>query len=257
MPPIVDGATWQAVQQRLDTGPRYGPRRRFNQYLVARRLKCVCGYNLIGTPSANQRSRGPYLSYVCGGRKGNVRPCTMRPLFVPAMHALVWAWMKEVMANLNTLEAAHADHTAVLAERLATLDQERDQLYRQKVEQEQALSRLVDLYTRGSIPIELLDAKAAELRELLRVFQDAIEYNERQRQIVASDDRSTAIRAFAAEHQSMIADAEQDFAARRQLVELLDVRVQVVMRGDEVWLHLASLLGKGRRRLDLPPRKRR
>ena len=59
------------------------------------------------------------------------------------------------------------------------------------------------------------------------------------------------------EHQCTIEDAEQDFAARRQLVELLDVRVQVVLRGDVIWLKLTSLLGKGRKRLNLPPRKRR
>jgi len=181
----------------------------------------------------------------------------MRPLFVPAVDALVWAWMKEVMANSGALNAANADHTAVHDARLAILDRERDQLYRQKVEHEQALSRLVDLYTRGSIPIELLDAKAAELRELVRVLQEAIEHNERQRQTVESDDRSAAIRAFAAEHQRRIADAEHDFAARRQLVELLDVRVQVVLRGDEIWLKLTSVLGEGLKRLDLPPRKRR
>jgi hypothetical protein len=179
----------------------------------------------------------------------------MRPIFVPALDALVGAWMKDVTTNPNALDAAHADRTAAQAGQLTMLDGERDQLYRQKVEHEQALSRLVDLYTRGSIPIELLDAKAAELRELLRVLQEAIEHNERQRQTVANDDRSTAIRAFAMEHQRRIEDAESDFAARRQLVELLDVRVQVVMRGDEVWLKLTSVLGEGLKRLDLPPRK--
>jgi len=170
--------------------------------------------------------------------------------------ALVWAWMKEVMANPGTLKAVHADHATVQAERLAALDRERNHLYEQKVEHEHALSRLVHLYTRGSLPIELLDAKTTELRELLRVLQEAIEHNERQRQVVASDDRGAAIRAFAVKHQRRIVDAEQDFAARRQLVELLDVRVQVVRHGDDLWLHLTSLLGKRRKRLDLPPRKR-
>ena len=77
------------------------------------------------------------------------------------------------------------------------------------------------------------------------------------RQIVVSDDRSAALRAFAAEHQRRIAEAEGDFAVRRQLVELLDVRVQVVLRGDELWLKLTSVLGEGLKRLDLPPRKLR
>jgi hypothetical protein len=89
------------------------------------------------------------------------------------------------------------------------------------------------------------------------VLEEAIEHNERQRQTVASDDRSTAIRAFATEHQRKLDDAEGDFAARRQLVELLDVRVQVVLRGDELWLKLTSVLGEGLKRLDLPPRKLR
>jgi DNA invertase Pin-like site-specific DNA recombinase len=215
VPAIVDEATWHAVQQRLDTAHPHGPDRRVHQYLVAKRLKCACGYHLIGRPSASRRAQGPYLSYMCGVRNSNVRQCTLRPLFVPAVDAVVWAWMKKVVANPNARKAAHADHTAVQDARLAALDQERDQLYRQKVEHEQALSRLVDLYTRGSIPIELLDAKAVELRELLRLLQEAIEQNEHQRQTVASDERSTAIRALAAEHQSKIADAEQDFAVRR------------------------------------------
>lgn len=257
VPQIVDEATWHAVQQRLDTAHPHGPDRRVHAYLVAKRLKCACGYNLIGRPSASRRAKGPYLSYMRGGRNSNVRPCTMRPLFVPAVDAVVWAWVKKVVANPNARKAMDADHTAVQDARLSALDQERDQLYLQKVEQEQALSRLVDLYTRGTIPIELLDAKAAELRELLHLLQEAIEHNERQRHTLASDDRSTAIRTLAAEHQPRIAEAEGDFAARRQLIELLDVRVQVVLRGDEIWLHLTSLLGKGRRRLDLPPRKRR
>jgi site-specific DNA recombinase len=65
VPAIVNEATWYIVQQRLDTGPRYGPRPRVNQYLVAKRLKCACGYNLIGYPSVNRRSlKPPYLSYV-------------------------------------------------------------------------------------------------------------------------------------------------------------------------------------------------
>jgi hypothetical protein len=82
VPAIVDEATWQAVQQRLDTGPRYGSRNRLYEYLVAKRLKCICGYNLIGYPSVNPRSpKSPYLSYACGGRKGNnVHLCTMRPI---------------------------------------------------------------------------------------------------------------------------------------------------------------------------------
>jgi DNA invertase Pin-like site-specific DNA recombinase len=257
VPAIVDEATWHAVQQRLDNRPPHARHRRVHDYLVANRLTCVCGYNLIGRSSANRRSVKPYLSYVCGGRKGNVRPCTMRSVPAPVLDAIVWAWMKKVVANPGRLKAAHADHTAVQAERLAALEQQREPLYQQKVEHEQALSRLVDLYTRGSLPIELLDVKAAERRELLRMIQEAIEHNERQRQTVASDDRSTAIRAFAAEHQRRIADAEHDFAAQRQLVELLDVRVQVALRDDEIWLQLTSLLGKGRKRLDLPPRKRR
>jgi hypothetical protein len=212
-------------------------------------------FQLIGRSSANRRSVKPYLSYVCGGRKGNVRPCTMRPVSVPVVDTIVWAWMKELVANPNAMEAAHAHHAAVQAQRLEALEQEREQLYGQKVEHEQALSRLVDLYTRGSLPIELLDVKAAELRELLRVLQEAIEHNERHRQTVIGDDRNAALRTFAQEHQRRIADAEHDFVARRQLVELLDVRMQVVLRGDEHWLKLTSILGEGRKRLDLPPRK--
>jgi hypothetical protein len=87
----------------------------------------------------------------------------------------------------------------------------------------------------------------------VKVIAQRLPLNRRTRRLA----RLSTIRTFAMEHQRRIEDAESDFAARRQLVELLDVRMQVVMHGDEVWLKLTSVLGEGLKRLDLPPARRR
>jgi hypothetical protein len=44
------------------------------------------------------------------------------------------------------------------------------------------------------------------------------------------------VRAFAEELQRGIARAEEDFTARRELVELMDVRVQLYWEGQEMCL---------------------
>jgi hypothetical protein len=45
-----------------------------------------------------------------------------------------------------------------------------------------------------------------------------------------------------------IARAEEDFTARRELVELMDVRVQLYWEVQDLWLKLTSNLGKGVKR---------
>jgi len=66
-----------------------------------------------------------------------------------------------------------------------------------------------------------------------------------------TEDRIAALRAFTEELQRGIAQAEQDVTARRALVEMMDVHVQLYREGDELWLKLTSDLGAGVKRFVL------
>ena|GEM_PF-1827029 len=86
---------------------------------------------------------------------------------------------------------------------------------------------------------------------MVQAIQEAIDHNERQRQAPLTDDHIVALRALAEELQRGINEAENNFTARRQLVELMDVRVEVLWNDQEIWLRLASDLGEGVKRFAL------
>ena len=199
-------------------------------------------------PSVHPKYPKAYLSYVCGGRKDNVRRCDLRPISTPKLDVIVWEWMKEVLLNPDEIEAELREQMAHRQEKLAELDVERERLYQRKVEIDNELTRLLELYTRGSLPIELLDAKAIEKRTMMQAIQEAIDHNERQRQTPLTDDHVAALRALAEELQRGINEAENSFTARRHLVEVMDVRVEILWENQEIWLRLTSDLGEGVKR---------
>jgi len=126
-----------------------------------------------------------------------------------------------------------------------------ERLYQRKIEIDNELARLLELCTRGNFPIELLETKSIEKRTMVQAIQEAIDHNERQRQAPLTDDHIVALRALAEELQRGINEAENNFTARRQLVELMDVRVEVLWNDQEIWLRLASDLGEGVKRFAL------
>jgi hypothetical protein len=101
------------------------------------------------------------------------------------------------------------------------------------------------------MPVDILDQKVAERRELLRVIEEAITGVEQQRHAPLTEDRIAAVRAFAEELQRGITRAEEDFTTRRELIELMNVRVQLYWEGQELWLNLTSDRGEGVKRFAL------
>jgi hypothetical protein len=162
--------------------------------------------------------------------------------------------MKEVLLNPDELEAELREQSAHLAEKYAALDRELHRLYEQKVEIENQLRRLIGLYARGIFPEEMLDTEVAQQKLILSTIDTEIANVERQRQTPFTEDRIAALRAFAEELQRGIDRAEQDFGARRHLVELMDVRLVVVWRDKEIWFQITSDLGEGLLRYTSRPR---
>jgi site-specific DNA recombinase len=169
----------------------------------------------------------------------------MKPLPTPKVDAIVWTWMKEVLLNPDEVEAELREQSAHVAEKHAALDKELQDLYGRKVEIENQLRRLLGLYARGTFPEEMLDTEVAQQNRILSSIETEIARVDRQRQTPLTEDRITALRAFAEELQRGIEVAEQDFDARRRLVELMDVRVTVVWRDQEIWFQITSDLGEG------------
>ena len=102
---IIDGATWQATQERLEKG-RTRPRTRKgdNVYLMSGcRLKCTCGGHYTTLVSTIQTKDGPHVHkyYRCkrGERYKNMGICEERLLRVGDVDAAVWNWVADTVSS--------------------------------------------------------------------------------------------------------------------------------------------------------------
>src|SRR6266545_2618398 len=109
------------------------------------------------------------------------------------------------------------------------------------------MEALAEQYARRKLPERILDKKAEELSVKLQLTEEEIARITTQMQIPLTDERIASLVAFSEDYQQRLPTLKQTFAGRRGVIEDLDVTVQLVLRDDEVWLKLKSVLHpKGR-----------
>lgn len=107
VPAIIDEATWERAVQRLATGRQRAKGRRIHEYLLARRIRCACGYAVSGRSSGRigERLR---LWYVCNGRvtRLTARPCSfpLPWLLASRIDSAVWTWIVAHVSDPAELE---------------------------------------------------------------------------------------------------------------------------------------------------------
>jgi hypothetical protein len=92
------------------------------------------------------------------------------------------------------------------------------------------LDRLLDLYLAGDFPEEMLTERKTRLADIITALEREREGLEaRLRGQSLSEDRLQSMFDFAAEVGIGLEEADEDFATRRAIVELLDVRVTLAI----------------------------
>ena len=173
-----------------------------------------------------------YQYYCCSVSRGLLarKDCDAPSFRVDQVDAAVWKWVRDLLLtpealrqNLEEQQAEQERANQPLRDRLAVID---DLL----TDNRKQLERLLDLYLSGDFDKEMLTERKAKLETTIAALEkeqsDLVMTLEAQ---TLTDDQIMTIEDFAKEVAEGLVKAEENFEVRRQIIDLLDVRVTLAI----------------------------
>jgi chromosome segregation ATPase len=157
---------------------------------------------------------------------------------------MIWQWVKSVLLDTAQLESgleayreANATETARIQERLQVTD---DLLASHRNQ----LKRLLDLYLSGEFQIDMLvDRKTRLEMTIAALEQERIEIAKQVETQVLSPEQVETLKRFSEQVAQDLNIADEDFAVRREIIELLDVTAELMKEGEEMVLYAHCIVG--------------
>lgn len=245
VPAIVSQETLEIARRRRKENKESGRYNRKNKYLMGGRITCgVCGGKMGGLPSTSTKGGKPctrlyYRCHAAWTYGDYERQCSNRAYFpAAAVDAVIWDWLKEIITDPERLANGLEEHrieqekaNEPLRARLAAVES----LIATNRAQ---LERLLDLYLSGDFPKEMLEERKGRLETTVNTLE------KEHASLVASLEASTltdeqikSIREVADKIKKGLEIAENDFDARRRMVEFLDVWTTLVIEDGEKVAH--------------------
>jgi len=232
VPAIISREVWERAQERRAQNKEMAKRNNTrHNYLVARRATCGhCGAGMFG--KAMKPRNKVYQYYCCPTSRGLLArtDCDAPSFRVDQVDTAVWDWVRDLLLNpealRQNLEEQQAEQERAnqpLRDRLAVID---DLL----AENRRQLERLLDLYLSGDFSKEVLTERKARLEITITALdQERADLAITLEAQTLTDDRIVTIESFAREVSESLEVADQDFDARRHIIDLLDVRVTLAI----------------------------
>jgi hypothetical protein len=201
------------------------------------RLTCSCRYGIYcySRPLENKT----YLYYRCiTDRKGDTAKsyCGLPSFRVDRVDGIIWNWLKSWFKDPddlhNKLEAYKAECDRVNAPLLTQLAVNDDLLAENQAQRD----RLIQLYQAGIYDLETTAAHKTKLDETIKGLEQERAKLAAQLGKGLSQDQITEIVVFARELSKGLAKAKS-FEARRNIIELLDVRGILAIEDGEQIVH--------------------
>lgn len=248
VPPIVDSATWQAavVRRRVNRDAALRNTAPGHAYLLRRRVLCGgCGARMRGATNTEAPQRSYYR---CPAHERHyARSCGNRRSFrrQPVEDA-VWGWLYARLTQPALLAAGLAELAARRAAQVQPLELELAYVDQQLASLAAQGERLLDIYLAGALPVAKYTARAAAL-----AAQQAPLTARRSELLLAREAAQGApmiaadVQTVAGELATALAEAGDDFAFRRYVIERLDVQVVLYEAACRQQWSLTCLLGAG------------
>jgi site-specific DNA recombinase len=248
VPRIIPPELWRAAQSRLAKNRASSPRNLKHNYLLRRRVYCgKCGLKMQGKSKRGKAGGHLYFYYRCPAlaRTVYVRDCDLPIFRVDHVDPVVWEWIKSLLSipdrfteGLKAYLVKLDRENAPLRERLGVVD---DLLEKNRVQ----LQRLLDLYLAGDFPKEVLTERKSRLEatiEALLAEKDALDASLAQQSLTQG--QIADMQAFAAEVAEGLAAAEEDFAARQRIVDMLRLEATLAVENDEKVVYVRCMIGE-------------
>jgi site-specific DNA recombinase len=250
VPRLVDEDTFLAAQAKLTQGRQISARGARYEYLMGRRIRCVCGYMMRSTttPRTFKRISVPdktyyYANYRCPGKEGlHANRCDQKPVRVDLVDRLAWEWVKEEIANPEILERKLREIQGEQQGRNSGKEQVVASLEANRERVETELKRLATLYAKQAMPEDILDDLIAQENHKLTLTKAEIARLRQDLETPMSDETIKGLVAFSAAFQEHLATVEDTFEGRRTIIDGLDVTAQLEREGAELKVRLRSIL---------------
>jgi site-specific DNA recombinase len=251
VPAIVSRTTWKAAQERLAENRRtFRGKAKSGHHLIRQRVTCGhCGLAMSSSTHTNPRGR-VYRYYRCPASQDRDRYC--RECNLPLFHtsdvdAAIWQWLKGRLTDPDQLERGlleiHQDREELNAPIRSRLAVAEDLLAKNRAQ----LERLVDLYVSGEFPKDVLAERKARLESLISDLESQkAELMEHLASHSLTIEQIRTAKELAEQISIRIDAMDEDFAPRRQLVEILDLRATLAVENDERVVYVSCHLGDDR-----------
>jgi site-specific DNA recombinase len=213
VPPLVDGATWQAAQERLEMNARFAQRNSRHTYLLRGLLVCgTCGHTLQG------RTQHGIVYYTCTHGGVHCPPgvphhtCSLRG---DVVEPLIWQALAELLRDPERIRAAWE---AFQAQQAATPSEVSRWQQRQVILRKQH-QRLLDAYQAGAISLEELIERQNPLDVELRQLQRQLDV------APPPQPNETALETFTQRIEQALTTS--DVETRQEVIRLLIERIVV------------------------------
>ncbi|MCB9112212.1 MAG: recombinase family protein [Anaerolineales bacterium] len=237
VPVIIDSETYARAQKRKAENKKILSGHTEYEYLMKGRLTCSkCGYSMSGHTVRNK-----HIYYRCKGRDQVVSLCDMPSVNGDWVDAIVWKWAKMIVEDPENLrygldliqEELHHENSALL-DRLSIIEEQISAYQAQ-------LDKLLDLYLEGDFPKEVLTDRKTRLEEMLtNLHKEQNDLAGHVRQVTLTDDQLSYIEEFCAKIRNGL--GKVDFNAKRQIIQLLDIRGKIAFENGEKVLYLKCLI---------------
>lgn len=228
---IIPDEMWAAAQRQAKSNFSEAARNRQRDYLLARRLTCGCGKAAGGvTRKRSGQREGTLALYECSTRRvarGTYEPCHYGTIAVNRVDSKIWAAVRSLIDD-PTLRAGVSEATNVrpMVDRVAEIDA-------QIAQHERQMDSLFERF--GADSDGELSARAElKIRELRQAVLDLRAERAAAIDTTEATQRQAAQRASAVDQVKKLARKldRAAFATKRQVIELLDVRVTLGRRED-------------------------
>ena len=245
VPAIVEREIWDAAQDRRAYNKEHAKRNRKHKYLLARRLTCGgCGLKMTG--ATNIRSR--YSEYRCPATLNNHdcgRDCSAPHFAARQVDAVVWDWLVSFLTDAEALErglwAVHQEREQANAPMRGRLQVVAELIADKRTK----LEKLLDLYLSGEYPKEmLLDRKARLEKTILALERESTALRAVLEKNLLTTEQVRTMQEFAAKVRERLEVMGDDFNAKREVVEALDVQVTLSQEDGEKVVYARCILGE-------------
>lgn len=250
-PIIIDEETWDLAQEKITEGrnlPKWSGK---YEFLLARRVSCECGYKMTSSQWHRNYTRKTdgvatkyiYSQYRCRGRRNDVvNSCTQKTIVARVLDERVWQYVKQEIMNpvvlerkLKELQEKQQDERSPILDKLETLTSHRDTIIEE-------LRRLAILYSRKAMPEHLLTDLIEQQNQKLQLTEAEIERLQKDAAEPLSDEQILDLVSFSKLLDGKLSAIEEDFRAKRAVIDGLDVQVTVLERDGEQLLQISTLL---------------